>query len=61
LQVLLDEKLNMIRLRALTAQKAKHLLGRIKSTVASRWREVILLCSGETPPEVLHPALNPSV
>jgi len=48
-------------LHLLTAQKANHILGCIKSSMASRLREVILpLCSGETPPGVLHLALEPS-
>ncbi|KAK4813049.1 hypothetical protein QYF61_007551 [Mycteria americana] len=50
LGVLVDEKLDMSRQCALTAQKANHILGCIKSSVASRSREGILpLCSGETP------------
>ncbi|KAK4830516.1 hypothetical protein QYF61_011458 [Mycteria americana] len=61
LGVLMDEKLDMSRQCALAAQKANCILGRIKRSVASRSREVILpLCSGETPPAVLCLALEPS-
>jgi len=45
------------------AQKANSVLRCIKRIVASRMREGILplwLCSGETPPGVLHSALEPS-
>jgi len=60
LGVLMDEKLNMSRQCALAAQKAIRILGCTKGSVASRLREVILpLCSRETPPGVLRPALEP--
>ncbi|PKU35918.1 hypothetical protein llap_13777 [Limosa lapponica baueri] len=42
LRVLTDEKLNMNRQCALAAQKANHILGHSKRSVASRLREVIL-------------------
>jgi len=58
---LVDEKLNMSCQCALTAQKASCILGCIKRKVASRLRKVILpLCSGDTPPGVLCPGLEPS-
>jgi len=60
LGVLVGEKLNTTPQCALAAQKANHILGCTKSSMASRSREGILpLCSGETPPGVLRPALEP--
>jgi len=49
--VLVDEKFNTTQQCALTAQNANHTLGYIKSSVASRAREVILpLCSALVSP-----------
>ncbi|KAJ7395090.1 hypothetical protein BTVI_158611 [Pitangus sulphuratus] len=55
-----DEKLNVSWQCVLAAQAANHILSCIKSSVASRLREVMLplLCSHETPPPgILHTVL----
>ena len=60
LGVLMGEKLDMIHQCALAAQKANCILGCTKRSMASRVTEGILpLCSGETSPAVLCPALEP--
>ncbi|TRZ24864.1 hypothetical protein HGM15179_002213 [Zosterops borbonicus] len=51
LGLLVDEKLDMTQQCALTAQKAKSVLGCIQGSVGSEATEGILpLCSGESPP-----------
>jgi len=58
--ILKNEKFDTCWQCELAAQKANHILGCITSSVASRASEGILpLCSGETPPGVLRPALKP--
>ncbi|KFQ05048.1 hypothetical protein N329_12496, partial [Haliaeetus albicilla] len=53
LGVLVDKKVNMTQQCALAAQKANHILGCIKSSVASRSREGILpLCSALVRPHL---------
>ncbi|KAK4829785.1 hypothetical protein QYF61_006584 [Mycteria americana] len=53
LGILVEEKLDMSRQCVLAAQKANRILGCIKSSVASRWREVILpLCSALLSPHL---------
>ncbi|GAB0188267.1 hypothetical protein GRJ2_001292000 [Grus japonensis] len=64
LGVLVDKKLNMSRQCALAAQKANHILGYIKRSVASRLREVILPFHStlmRPPPGVQCPALGSPV
>jgi len=56
---LVDEKPDMSHQCALTAQD-NPILDCIKRSMASRSRELILpLCSGETPPGILRPPLEP--
>ena len=62
LGMLVDEKRNVTQQCVLATQKANHILGCTKRNMASRWREVIVpLCSGDTPPGVLHPAVDPCI
>jgi len=61
LWALVGERLDMSHQCVLAAQKANHILGCIKRSVASRSREgdsAPLLCSGETLPGVLRLALE---
>jgi len=63
LRVMIDEKLSITQQCALAAQKTSHILGCIKSSVASKSRAVILLVYSalvRPPPGVLLPALEPS-
>jgi len=53
LGVLVDEKVGMTQQHALSAQRVNHILGCIKSSMASRLREVILpLCSAVVRPHL---------
>ena len=59
----MNEKLDMSQKYALAAQKASCILGCIKRSVVSRLLagdSAALLCSGETSPGALRPALEPS-
>ena len=54
--MLVGERLDMTQPWALTAQRAKRVLGCIQSSVGSRGGRGF--CSGETLPGTLHPALG---
>jgi len=56
LGVLVDKKLNVSQQSALAGQKADRALGCIKSSVASRAREGVLLCSA-----LIRPHLEPCI
>lgn len=61
LRLLVDENLDMSWQSVFATQKEKHILGYIQSSVTSREvrgrDSAPLLCSGKTPPAVLHPAM----
>lgn len=51
--LLVNEKLGTTQQCVLTAQKANCILGSIKSSMVSREEEILPLCSGEIPSDVL--------
>ncbi|KAK4805505.1 hypothetical protein QYF61_004444, partial [Mycteria americana] len=53
-----DEELDRSRQRALAARKAKRLLGRIRRSVASRWREGMLPLCSEVPSHLNDPLID---